>query len=482
MDTTKEILPEARQGEPLVMVSSKKIVPNGKKLYIESYGCQMNFSDSEIVASLMLQDGYITTSELVEADVIFLNTCAIRENAETRIRNKLKEFGILKKQRPHLVIGILGCMAERIKNKLLEEEHLVDIVVGPDAYRDIINLVTVANSGQKAVNVLLSKEETYAEISPVRLSSNGVSAFVSITRGCDNMCAFCVVPFTRGRERSRSPESILNEVQELISNGYKEVTLLGQNVDSYYWTGGGLKKESYSPEEQATAVTFPQLLAQVAETDPTLRVRFSTSHPKDMSDEVLYTVAKYPNICDYVHLPVQSGSSRILEMMNRGYDRNWYLDRIKAIKRIIPHCGISTDIITGFCSETQQDHEDTLRLIQEVQYDFAYMFHYSERPKTLAERKYQDDVPLATKQQRLTEIVALQREFCLTSNQKDIGKVFEVLIEGFSKKSDQELFGRNSQNKGVIFPNTNNYQKGQYVQVKINSCTSGALIGEVVTN
>lgn len=450
-----------------------------KKLFLESYGCQMNFSDSEIVASILMDKGFTTTQNFEEADVIFVNTCAIRENAEQKVRNRLNDFKRVKQKNPKALVGVLGCMAERLKSQFLEQEKLVDIVVGPDAYRDLPNLIEEAEDGRKAINVILSKEETYADLTPVRLGGNGVSAFISITRGCDNMCSFCVVPFTRGRERSRDPESIVKEAREAFDAGYREVTLLGQNVDSYIWAGGGLKKEILTEEQRANAVNFARLLEMVAMVHPDLRVRFSTSHPKDMTDEVLHTMAKYENICKYVHLPVQSGSTRILEMMNRGYSREWYLERIAAIKRIIPDCGISTDIIAGFCSETEEEHQETLSLMEAVKYDFAYMFMYSERPKTLAERKYTDDVPEEVKKRRLNEIVSLQREHSAIRTAEGVGKVHKVLIEGFSKKSDEMLMGRNTQNTVVVFPKKN-FKKGDYVNVMVTSCTSSTLIGDAI--
>lgn len=450
-----------------------------KKLFLESYGCQMNFSDSEIVASILMDNGFTTTQNFEEADVIFVNTCAIRENAEQKVRNRLNDFKRVKQKNPKALVGVLGCMAERLKSQFLEQEKLVDIVVGPDAYRDLPNLIEEAEDGRKAINVILSKEETYADLTPVRLGGNGVSAFISITRGCDNMCSFCVVPFTRGRERSRDPESIVKEAREAFDAGYREVTLLGQNVDSYIWAGGGLKKEILTEEQRANAVNFARLLEMVAMVHPDLRVRFSTSHPKDMTDEVLHTMAKYENICKYVHLPVQSGSTRILEMMNRGYSREWYLERIAAIKRIIPDCGISTDIIAGFCSETEEEHQETLSLMEAVKYDFAYMFMYSERPKTLAERKYTDDVPEEVKKRRLNEIVSLQREHSAIRTAEGVGKVHKVLIEGFSKKSDEMLMGRNTQNTVVVFPKKN-FKKGDYVNVMVTSCTSSTLIGDAI--
>lgn len=474
---TNKIIDESRQGEVLNIDSDDSV--SEKKLYIESYGCAMNFSDSEIVASILKDKGFSTTTELSKADVIFVNTCAVRDNAEQRVRQRLNDYRKVKKTKPELIIGVLGCMAERIKAKFLEEEKLVDIVVGPDAYRDLPNLLENAQDGRKAVNVILSKEETYADISPVRLQSNGVTAFISITRGCDNMCSFCVVPFTRGRERSRDPESIVQEARNLFDEGYREVTLLGQNVDSYLWTGGGLKKENPSPEELKHAVTFAQLLEKVALVHPDLRVRFSTSHPKDMNDDVLYTMAKYENICKYIHLPVQSGNNRILEMMNRGYTREWYLNRIAAIRRIIPDCGVSTDSITGFCSETEEEHQDTLKLMEEIKYDFAYMFAYSVRPKTLAERKFEDDVPEEVKKRRLKEIIDLQQKHSAYRTKQGVGKVHKVLVEGVSKKSEDHLYGRNSQNTTVVFPR-GTHKKGEYVNVLAKSCTSATLIGEVV--
>ena len=404
-----------------------ELVPTGmsndRKLYIESYGCQMNFSDSEIVASILMEKGYETTRDYRDADVVFINTCSIRENAETRVRNRLKEFESAKAKNPGMVVGVLGCMAERLKAKFLEEEKLVDVVVGPDAYRDLPNLIDKVDEGGRAVNVLLSREETYADISPVRLNSNGISAFISIMRGCDNMCSFCVVPFTRGRERSRDAESIVKEAQGLFDAGYKEVTLLGQNVDSYKYTPPVAEGEEAKP-----TVNFAQLLALVAEVSPELRIRFSTSHPKDITDEVLHTMARYDNICKYIHLPVQSGNSRVLELMNRTYDREWYMERVDAIRRIIPSCGISTDVITGFCTETEEEHQETLSMMEYVKYDFAYMFAYSERPGTLAAKRYEDDIPEEVKKRRLTEVVDLQREHSLYRVQNFVGKVHRVLI------------------------------------------------------
>lgn len=452
---------------------------SGKKLYIETYGCAMNFSDSEIVASVLVGEGFETTKVMEEADVIFVNTCSIRDKAEERVRSRLNIFRKAKKNKPDTIIGVMGCMAERLKTKLLEEEKLIDIVVGPDSYRDLPNLVRVAESGQKAVNVLLSREETYADINPVRLGGNGVSAFISITRGCDNMCSFCVVPFTRGRERSRDPESIVSEAKQLFENGYKEVTLLGQNVDSYLWGGGGLKKDILAREDLSDTVSFAELLVMVAEIDPDLRVRFSTSHPKDMHDNVLFAMAKYENICSYIHLPVQSGSTRLLELMNRGYTREWYFERMRKIKEIVPDCGLSTDIITGFCTETEEDHQDTLSLMETVGYDFAYMFKYSERPGTAAAKKMEDDVPEEVKGRRLAEVINIQSKSSLKSNQRDLGKVFRVLVEGTSKKSEEKLQGRNPQNKVVVFPKEK-YKKGDYVEVLVEDCTSATLLGVAV--
>lgn len=476
MDFENKIIDESRQGEALIKDGN---IEGSKKLFLESYGCQMNFADSEIVASILKDKGYSTTQNYEEADIIFVNTCAIRENAESRVRQRLQDYKKVKLKKPDALVGVLGCMAERLKSQFLEEEKLVDIVVGPDAYRDLPNLIETAESGQKAINVILSKEETYADISPMRLDKNGVSAFISIMRGCDNMCSFCVVPFTRGRERSRNPESIMKEAKEAFDAGYREVTLLGQNVDSYVWAGGGLKKEILTEEQKNKAVNFAQLLEMVAKIHPDLRVRFSTSHPKDMTDEVLHTMAKYENICKYIHLPVQSGNTEVLERMNRGYSREWYLDRVKAIREIMPDCGISTDIITGFCGETEEQHQDTVSLIKEVKYDFAYMFMYSERPKTLAERKFKDDIPEDVKKRRLQEVVNLQMEHSAYHTNKAIGKIHRILIEGTSKKNKEELFGRNSQNTVVVFP-AGNHKKGEYVNVKVNRCTATTLIGEVV--
>lgn len=465
---------ESKQGTAIVLEGAQSI--DGKKLYVESYGCAMNFSDSEVVASIMAKEGYSTTRNVDEADVILINTCSIRENAETRVRTRLGDLKIKKKENPDLVIGILGCMAERLKTALLEEEKLVDLVAGPDAYRDLPHLIEEVGIGQKAVNVLLSRDETYADISPVRLDQGGVSAFVSITRGCDNMCSFCVVPFTRGRERSRDPKTIVEECKNLFDKGYREVTLLGQNVDSYRWnlTSKGLIKDETIP-----TTNFAELMEMVANVSPELRIRFSTSHPKDMTDDVLHVMEKYENICSNIHLPVQSGNTDVLARMNRGYSREWYLDRIKAIRTIVTDCAISTDMIIGFCGETEEEHQDTLSLMDKVEFDFAYMYKYSERPKTLAERKFEDDVPEEVKSRRLTEIVDKQRLHAHLWNKKQLGKVDKVLIEGFSKKSNEHLCGRNSRNSMVIFPKEK-YQKGQYVMVKITDCTSATLLGEVV--
>jgi tRNA-2-methylthio-N6-dimethylallyladenosine synthase len=476
MDFDKKEIDESKQGEVLMKPQKNE---GKKKLFLESYGCQMNFADSEIVASILIDKGYTTTQNFEEADLIFVNTCAIRENAESRVRQRLQDYKKVKKNNPDALIGVLGCMAERLKSQFLEQEKLVDMVVGPDAYRDLPNLIETAETGQKAVNVILSKEETYADISPMRLDKNGVSAFISIMRGCDNMCSFCVVPFTRGRERSRDPESIVKEAREAFEAGYREVTLLGQNVDSYIWAGGGLKKEILTEEQKANAVNFAQLLEKVALINSDLRVRFSTSHPKDMTDEVLYTMAKFENICKYIHLPVQSGNSNVLDKMNRGYTREWYLDRIAAVRRIMPDCGISTDVITGFCGETEEEHAETVSLMKEVKYDFSYMFMYSERPKTLAERKFKDDISEDVKKRRLQEVVALQMEHSAYHTQKAVGKIHKVLIEGTSKKNQNELFGRNTQNTVVVFP-SKNHKKGDYVNVKVNKCTSTTLIGEII--
>ncbi len=478
METTNKVIDESRQGEALVLTEFTDN-QGSKKLFLESYGCAMNFSDSEIIASILIGEGFTTTPEWAEADVILLNTCAIRDNAEQRVRQRLSDFKKLKKTRPSLIVGVLGCMAERLKSKLLEEEKLVDIVAGPDSYRDLPKLIETVEGGQKAVNVLLSRDETYSDISPVRLSSNGVTAFVSITRGCDNMCSFCVVPFTRGRERSRDPESILQEVTELYENGYREITLLGQNVDSYIWAGGGLKKEIMTEEQRAGALTFAGLLDRVASAMPEMRIRFSTSNPRDMTDDVLYTIAKHENICKSIHLPVQSGSTSVLDRMNRGYSREMYMDRIEAIRRIVPGCAISTDIITGFCGETEEDQQQTLSLMEWAGFHFVYMYKYSERPKTLAERQYADDIPEEIKSRRLAEVVEMQQKLSARRTAEMNNKVHRVLIEGFSKKSADYLMGRNSENTVVVFPKEN-YRPGQYVNVFADQCTKATLIGKVV--
>jgi len=501
---------ETRQGEAFAPFT---VDPNQyKKLfYIESYGCQMNFSDSEIVASILNKEGFGATRNFEDADLVLLNTCSIREKAEQTVRKRLTEFKKLKNAKPGLLIGMLGCMAERLKSKLLEEEKLVDLVVGPDAYRTLPGLIIEAESGQKAVNVLLSRDETYADISPVRLDSNGITAFVSIMRGCNNMCSFCVVPFTRGRERSRDSVSIINECRDLFERGFREVTLLGQNVDSYYYqplqapqregmayTQGQLKENSESSQSEVSAkvafpigegrdgaeiVTFPNLLEKVALISPLLRVRFSTSHPKDITDEVLHIMAKHENICKYIHLPVQSGSSRILQLMNRTYTREWYMAKVDRIREIIPDCGLSSDIIAGFCTEENADHKDTLSIMEYSRYDMSYMFFYSERPGTLAERRYKDDVPLDVKKKRLQEIVDVQGKLSFVSNKNDIGKTFQVLIEGDSKRSNKDWMGRSSQNKVIVFPKENyQFKKGDYVTVRVNDCTQATLLGQIIIN
>ncbi|OJV20265.1 MAG: tRNA (N6-isopentenyl adenosine(37)-C2)-methylthiotransferase MiaB [Dyadobacter sp. 50-39] len=471
-----KILTEAdKEACETVRVSENEPVSGKKRLFIESYGCQMNFSDSEIVASVMRDAGFATTSDVNNADLIFLNTCAIRDNAEQKVRNRLKQLNFIKKNKPGMLIGVLGCMAERLKTKFLEEEKMVDIVTGPDAYRDLPRLVEEAETGQKGVNVFLSREETYADISPIRLNSNGVTAFISIMRGCDNMCSFCVVPFTRGRERSRDPYSIVKEAEDLFRDGYREVTLLGQNVDSYKW-----KSEGHAETSGETVVNFANLLEMVAKVNPELRIRFSTSHPKDITDEVLYTMKKYDNICNYIHLPAQSGNTRVLELMNRTYTREWYMGRIDAIRRILGEdCGISHDMIAGFCSETEEEHQDSLSLMAYSDFDFGYMFAYSERPGTLAAKKFTDDIPEEVKKRRLAEIIELQRGMSLTRNQRLLGTIQKVLIEGPSKKSDSDLCGRNDQNKMVVFPREN-FEKGQYVDVLITECNAATLLGRVV--
>jgi tRNA-2-methylthio-N6-dimethylallyladenosine synthase len=462
---------ELRQGE--VFSDATQQNQFTKHFYIESYGCAMNFADSEVVASILAKNGFGSTRNIEVADLILLNTCSIREKAEQTVRKRLTEFRKLKTQNPGLLVGVLGCMAERLKSKLLEEEKLVDLVVGPDAYRTLPDLINDAGTGQKAVNVLLSRDETYADISPVRLDSNGISGFVSIMRGCNNMCSFCVVPFTRGRERSRDAFSIVAECRDLFEKGYKEITMLGQNVDSYYWN---------NPENNSST-TFAMLLETVALISPTLRVRFSTSHPKDITDEVLFTMAKYPNICKYIHLPVQSGSTRVLQLMNRTYTREWYLAKVARIKEIMPECTVSSDIIAGFCTETEQDHQDTISIMQAAQYDYSYMYFYSERPGTLAAKRYEDDIPEEVKKRRLQEIVDVQWTLSNESNKRDVGKCFEVLIEGDSKKSDAEWMGRTSQNKVVVFPKLNHpVKKGDYVEIFIAGFTKGTLLGTLKTN
>jgi tRNA-2-methylthio-N6-dimethylallyladenosine synthase len=467
---------EKRQGEAFAPFKNDS-TPWRKKFYIESYGCAMNFADSEVVASILNKEGFGATPVAADADLILVNTCSIREKAEQTIRKRLTDFKKIKKSKPGTLVGVLGCMAERLKAKFLEEEKLVDIVVGPDAYRSLPGLVEEAESGQKAINVLLSRDETYADISPVRLNSNGISAFVSIMRGCNNMCSFCVVPFTRGRERSRDAGSILNECRELFENGYREVTLLGQNVDSYYY-----ESPQIPPLGDGGAVTFAKLLEKVALISPLLRVRFSTSHPKDITDEVLHTMARYANICKSIHLPVQSGSTRILQMMNRTYTREWYMAKVDRIRELLPGCGISSDIIAGFCTESEEDHKDTLSIMEYSNYDYSYMFFYSERPGTLAQRRYVDDVPEVVKKKRLSEIVEMQNRLSLKSNQRDLGGTFEVLIESSSKKSDENWMGRSSQNKVVVFPKANhNCKPGYYVQVRVDSCTQGTMMGRIVT-
>lgn len=468
--TQDKIHDEARQGEAFAPFAND---PNAykKKFYIESYGCQMNFSDSEIVASILNGAGFGATRNFEDADLVLLNTCSIREKAEQTVRKRLTEFRKTKERNPGLLVGVLGCMAERLKAKLLEEEKLVDLVVGPDAYRTLPALIEEAETGQKAVNVLLSRDETYADIAPVRLDSNGITAFVSIMRGCNNMCSFCVVPFTRGRERSRDAFSIVEECSDLYRKGFKEVTLLGQNVDSYYW----------HDEKADRAISFAKLLSMVAEIASDLRVRFSTSHPKDITDEVLHAMANYHNICKYIHLPVQSGSTRILQLMNRTYTREWYMAKVNRIRELLPECGISADIIAGFCTETEEDHQDTLSIMEHSKYDMSYMFFYSERPGTLAARRYADDIPEEIKKRRLQEIVQLQNKLSLESNQRDLGKTFEVLIEGDSKKSAADWMGRNSQNKVIVFPKEQYpLKKGDYVQVQVTDCTQATLLGKII--
>ncbi len=477
-NNVEKIIDESQQGTTLSLESNQS---NGRKLYIESYGCQMNFSDSEIVASILAKEGFNTTQNLNDADLVLVNTCSIREKAEQTVRKRLEKFNAVKRTKPHMKVGVLGCMAERLKSKFLEEEKIVDMVVGPDAYKDLPNLIQEIDEGRNAVNVILSKDETYGDVAPVRLNTNGVSAFVSITRGCDNMCTFCVVPFTRGRERSRDPQSILEEVNDLWEKGFKEITLLGQNVDSYLWYGGGLKKDfdKASEIQKATSVNFAGLLELVAQAQPKMRIRFSTSNPQDMTLDVIEAMAKYENICKYIHLPVQSGSNRILKAMNRLHTREEYFELIDNIKRIIPDCAISQDMITGFPTETEEDHQDTLSLMEYVKYDFGFMFAYSERPGTLAERKMEDDVPEATKKRRLTEIIELQQKHSHYRTHQHVEKIEEILIEGTSKKSDAHWMGRNSQNTVAVFPKEH-YKVGDFVNVKINDCTSATLIGEAV--
>ena len=474
----EKIIDESIQGETLSLEKNKK---NTRNLYIESYGCAMNFSDSEIVASILANEGFNTTQKLEDADLVLVNTCSIREKAELTVRKRLEKYNAIKKKRPHMKVGVLGCMAERLKSKLLEEEKIVDMVVGPDAYKDLPNLIQEIDEGREAVNVVLSKEETYGDISPVRLNTNGVSALVSITRGCDNMCTFCIVPFTRGRERSRDPQSILIEVNDLWNKGFKEITLLGQNVDSYLWYGGGLKKDFDKASEMqiATAVDFSNLLDMVAKAQPKMRIRFSTSNPQDMSLDVIKTMAKHEKICNHIHLPVQSGSNRILKAMNRLHTIEEYFELIDNIKKIIPDCAISHDMISGFPTETEEDHQDTLTVLEYVKYDYGYMYSYSERPGTMAARKMEDDIPEKIKQRRLSEIIALQRDHCQLKTEQHLGMVQEILIEGTSKKDETMWKGRNSQNVVAVFPKEN-YNLGDFVNVKMNNCTSATLIGEAV--
>lgn len=474
----EKVIDENKQGTSLELALKPE---NSKKLFIESYGCQMNFSDSEIVASILQKEGFNTTSHLEDADLVLVNTCSIRDKAEQTVRKRLEKYNAVKRQNPKMKVGVLGCMAERLKSKFLEEEKIVDLVVGPDAYKDLPNLIAEVEEGRNAVNVILSKDETYGDIAPVRLNSNGVSAFVSITRGCDNMCTFCVVPFTRGRERSRDPQSILEEINDLAQRGFKEVTLLGQNVDSFLWYGGGLKKDfsKASDLQKATAVDFAALLELCAKAQPKMRFRFSTSNPQDMSLDVIKTMAKYDNICNYIHLPVQSGSNNILKAMNRQHTREEYFELIDNIKTLIPDCSISHDIICGFPSETEEDHKDTLSLMEYVKYSFGYMFAYSERPGTLAERKMEDDIPEEVKKRRLSEVVELQQKHSLYRSQEFLNQVTEVLIEKTSKKSDAEWSGRNPQNTTVVFPKEN-YKVGDFVLVKIEDCTSATLKGKAI--
>ncbi|MEO1515178.1 MAG: tRNA (N6-isopentenyl adenosine(37)-C2)-methylthiotransferase MiaB [Bacteroidota bacterium] len=471
LDNVHQQLEESKQGEAFFDTQMEGQAPSGRKFYIESYGCQMNFSDSEIVASILSEIGYQPTRDMEQSDLILINTCSIREKAEETVRKRLRIFDKVKQRRPGTLVGVLGCMAERLKKKLLEQEKLVDLVIGPDAYRDLPKLVATAEEGDRGINVILSREETYADISPLRLDSNGITAFISIMRGCNNVCSFCVVPFTRGRERSRNAFSIVAEAADLYAKGYREVTLLGQNVDSYNWK---------NPENEEK-VSFAQLLEMVAQVHPDLRIRFSTSHPKDITDDVLHTMASYENICRYIHLPVQSGNTRVLELMNRTYTREWYKDKVKRIYELVPDCAISSDIITGFCSETEEEHQDTLSMIEFANYSMSYMFFYSERPGTLAARKYEDDVPLKTKKRRLQEVIRLQNQVSFQHNKQDVGKTFKVLIEGNSKRSDQQFKGRNSQNKMIVFTKADGIKPGDYVQVRVTQATSATLIGELVS-
>lgn len=476
----EKIIDESKQGEALATINKDG---NSRKVFIESYGCQMNFSDSEIVASILSKEGYNSTQNLEDADLVLVNTCSIRDKAEQTVRKRLQQYNSIKqKVNPSMKVGVLGCMAERLKEKFLDQEKIVDLVVGPDAYKDLPNLLNEVDEGRDAINVILSKEETYGDIAPVRLNSNGVTAFVSITRGCDNMCTFCVVPFTRGRERSRDPQSVLEEVNDLVNKGYKEVTLLGQNVDSYLWYGGGLKKDfkNASEMQKATAVDFAKLLDMVATAQPKLRVRFSTSNPQDMSLDVIRAMAKHRNICKYIHLPVQSGSNRILKEMNRQHTREEYLELVENIYKIIPEMALSQDMIAGFPTETEEDHQDTLDLMRKVKYDFGFMFAYSERPGTMAARKMEDDIPSDIKKRRLQEIINLQQEIGHKNLKRHLGTTAEVLIEKSSKKSDQHWAGRNTQNTMVVFPKNGKYQPGDFVSVKITECTSATLIGEAV--
>ncbi|WP_339044471.1 tRNA (N6-isopentenyl adenosine(37)-C2)-methylthiotransferase MiaB [Cardinium endosymbiont of Tipula unca] len=486
-DPKKKILPPSAaylaKGFPCASNTKLQAASLHRKLYIESYGCQMNFSDSEIISAIMEKQGFTLTNSYIDADLIFINTCAIRDKAEQTIRNRLLDFNQQKIRNPDLIVGVLGCMAERLKTQLLEEEKVVDLIAGPDAYRDLPRLIDQVDQGHKAINTFLSKEETYVDIEPVRLNSNGVTAFISIMRGCNNMCSFCIVPFTRGRERSRDPYSIVEEAKKLFNNGYKEITLIGQNVDSYNWNPkkcATTTSVNHSDGVSANqVVNFSKLLVMVAEIDPNLRIRFSTSHPKDITDEVLYTMKAYDNICKHIHLPVQSGNSRILKLMNRTYDRAWYIQRVNAIRTILgPSCAISSDMIAGFCSEKEEEHADTLSLMDYVQYDFSFMFYYSERPGTLAARKYPDDVSEEVKKRRLSEIIAKQREHGLLRNQQSLHQVQRVLIEKYSKKSSDFFQGRNGQNKIIVFPK-GTHKIGDYIDIRIIDCNTATLFGEV---